>query len=241
MIVREGIILKSIDYKDYSKLIYIIGPEGLETLIVKGAKKPHSKNFSYSQPLTKILYDKVETKTFDILTTGLIINNYTTIKENFDKTKYAYQIIELTYQFANHIDDKKLLYSFLDEILEKIDVSQFANIYELIFRLKLLYLLGVGPVFSRCIDCQAKDNLIGFVLESGGMKCHNCLEQTDNIYNDETIKYVKSLYLMKLDQMTEEFLNQFPDIYDQVNHFINNYYQYFLGYQSKVSKVFKSL
>ena len=38
MIVREGIILKSIDYKDYSKLIYIIGPEGLETLIVKGAK-----------------------------------------------------------------------------------------------------------------------------------------------------------------------------------------------------------
>ena len=69
--------------------------------------------------------------------------------------------------------------------------------------------------------------MIGFVLESGGMKCHNCLEQTDNIYNDETIKYVKSLYLMKLDQMTEEFLNQFPDIYDQVNHFINNYYQYF--------------
>ena len=35
MIVREGIILKSIDYKDYSKLIYIIDNDGIKTLLVK--------------------------------------------------------------------------------------------------------------------------------------------------------------------------------------------------------------
>ena len=106
MIVREGIILKSIDYKDYSKLIYIIDNDGIKTLLVKGAKKPNSKNFAYSQPLTKISYDIIETKTFDILTTGLIINNYSQIKEDFEKTKFAYKIIELVYQFTNHIDEK---------------------------------------------------------------------------------------------------------------------------------------
>lgn len=238
---RKGIIVKSIDYKDYSKLIYLINEDGLDTLLVKGAKKPRSRNFAYSQILTKINYLKVETKTFDILTTGQIINNYSNIKEDILKTKYAYQVMELSYQFANHIEDKQLFYTFLDEILTRMNDSQYSSIFELVFRLKLLYLLGVGPIFSRCIVCNSRENIRGFSLYHGGSKCFNCIEQTDQFYRDDIIEFVKLLYTTKLEFFTEEFLALLPDIYSQINDFLNIYYNHFLGYTSKVAKVFGAL
>lgn len=238
---RKGIIVKSIDYKDYSKLVYLINEEGLATLLVKGAKKPKSRNFSYSQILTKIRYSKVDTKTFDILTTGQIINNYSNIKENIIKTKSAYQVMELSYQFTNHIEDKQLFFVFLDEILSKMNDTPYSSIFELVFRLKLLYLLGVGPIFSRCIVCNSRENLRGFSIYHGGSKCVNCIEQTDHFYDDEVVKFVRLLYTTKFEFFTEELLALLPDIYNQVNDFLNIYYNHFLGYTSKVAKVFSAL
>lgn len=238
---RKGIIVKSIDYKDYSKLVYIISEGGLETLLVKGAKKPKSRNFAYSQILTKIDYSKVETKTFDILTTAQIINNYSNIKEDYVKTKSAYLVLELSYQFINHIEQKKLFFLFLDEILQKLNDSEYSWGFELVFRLKLLYLLGVGPVFTKCVICESRENIRGFSLYHGGTKCFNCSDNLDNFYQDDIIQFAKILYLTKLEYLNDDFFSTLPNIYNDINEFLNIYYNYFLGYTSKVSKVFESL
>ena len=83
MRLNEGIIVKSLKYQETSKIITIINEEELATYFVKGGANFKSRNFSYSNELTKIGYDFSQ-KTKDslkILTTGTIIDNYSSIKQ----------------------------------------------------------------------------------------------------------------------------------------------------------------
>ena len=136
---------------------------------------------------------------------------------------------------------RKIIIYFLDDILNRINDSKYVQLYEVIFLLKLLYLLGIVPIFSKCINCSTTENLSGFVIESGGMKCNRCLELHDIIYDHKIIKIIKFLYLIKLNEVSDDILSNIPDVYERIDQFINYYYQYFLGYHSKVSKVFNKL
>ena len=70
----EGIILKTIKYQENSKLCYIITKDGLLSLMVRASLDFHSKNFSYSQELTKVDFAITKSKknSFDIMTSGIV-------------------------------------------------------------------------------------------------------------------------------------------------------------------------
>lgn len=237
----EGIIVKSMDYKESSKLVYIVTEEGLQTLLVKGAKQYKSKNFAYSQVLNKIQFESIPSKTFTILGSANIVASYSKIKQSFERTQAAYLVLEYAYQFAEHISEFKLFYSFLQSILESIDQKSQFILYSIIFRLKLLYLLGIGPIFSHCIQCESKENLRGFDLYNGGVKCNNCFEATDFLYATSLIQKIKYLYLVKLDQVDEEALQQCMDVVSQLDEFLSRYYDHYLGYHSRVEKIYKKI
>ena len=242
MKLREGIIVKSQKYQENSKIITLVNEEGLTTLLVRGASNIKSRNFSYSNELTKIGYDisNKGTNSFHILTTGTIINNYSTIKTDFNRLNDALTILEAINHLGTHIEDFKLFYQFTDQILENIN-NEYSPYYLTVFRLKLLYLLGIGPIFSKCTACEGKDNLIGFDLLSGGMKCINCIEKDDVIYKKEVIEIVKFLYLTKLEFLTPDVLNKVPKLSLEVNQFLDQYYSHYLGYNSIVDKVIKKM
>ena len=77
MELTEGIILKTIKYQENSKLCYIITKDGLETALVRASLDYKSKNFSYSQELTKINFaiSKSKKNSFDIMTTGALVDS----------------------------------------------------------------------------------------------------------------------------------------------------------------------
>lgn len=240
MELEQGIIIKTIDYQENSKIVYLLTNDGIKSAIVRGAKNLKSHTYSYAQPLVKIEF---EIKKDRYIGANNIINNYNNIKLNFDKLTIALKIIEICYVLGEHITDSNIFYTFVNDILNYIEIennSNYYNIYELIFKIKILYLLGVAPVFSKCVCCGKKENLKGFSFNNGGMKCSNCIELDDFIYPNDTILEIKTIYLTKLDKLILLIKdNNLKYDYHKINRFLELYYEQYLGFVSKVNKVLK--
>ncbi|HHU56503.1 MAG TPA: DNA repair protein RecO [Acholeplasmataceae bacterium] len=236
MKLKEGIIVKAIKYQDNSKIITLITENGKESIILKGATNLKGHTFRYSHELTKIGYEIQK----NYLSAGKVLNQYPSIHNNIDKLQSSLKIIEIADVLTEHINDFKTFYIFLDDIIKLIDQEESYLIFEIIFRIKTLYLLGVAPIFTRCVECGTKNDLVNFSLYSGGMKCKKC-HQNDFLFSKKTINYLKLLYLTKLDDFVKR-KDEFQDFdYDEANKFLNMYYDYYLGYKSKVENVFKKM
>jgi DNA repair protein RecO (recombination protein O) len=242
MELREGIIVKSQKYQENSKLITLVNSEGMETYLVRGASDLKSRNFSYSQELTKIGYDAHTSKnSFSILTQGKVLASYGSIKADFQKLNDALLIVESTYQLGIHLEDHSTFYQFLNEILQCLNSNHYNPYYLIIFRVKLLYLLGIGPVFSKCVECGRREQLTGFDFLKGGMKCENCDTHTADYYNQEVIEVLRFLYLTKMENLTIEVLDGLPKIAAEAAKFLDRYYEHFLGFQSQAQKIIKKM
>ena len=238
MNLKEGIILKAVKYQENHKLVTILTADGLFRLLVRGALNQKSKTFAYAQELIKIGFGFVarNEQALKILTAGKIIDNYSRIKSDFHKLNDAFIIIELADQLGTHIEDGATFYRFCSDILHLINTEDPADYYTVIFKLKTLYLLGVGPNFTSCVVCGTKEDLVGFDFTAGGMKCKACRRRGDVFVEAETAVLCKFLYLTKLPNLTAEILGKLPDREPALT-FIDRYYDNYLGYRSRAGKI----
>lgn len=240
MLTKEGIIIKSNKYQETSKLVHVLTSDGLKTYLVRGANNFKSKNYAYSLELTKIQFESNRKNTFDIITLGKVEDNYTNIKTNTKSLYDTIEIFELVYSLSDHVIDTKILYSFLSNILDSIN-NHYHEYYLTIFKLKLLYLLGVGPDFKGgCAKCQ-KSELYAYDLEIGKAFCKECFSMTQNsIYADE-FEVFRFLYLMKFEHLTKEVLDTLPKYQTHLDEFLDRYYDYYLGYKSKSKRIINKM
>lgn len=232
MNLKEGIVVKAINYQDNAKIIYLITNEGKQSLIVKGATNFKSHTFSYAQELTKLAYDSKKM----FLSSGKILSSYITIKNNQEKLISALQIIEIANELIDHINDYRIFYYFLDDILTFLNEGYNHELLELIFRVKTLFLLGVSPVFNKCVECENKDNLVGFSFYDGGMKCQNHFKVNDYLYPNAIIQPLRTLYLTKL-EVIKPLINDIKIDYSEADLFLSRYYEHYLGFKSRVKQV----
>lgn len=240
MISREGIVIKTIKYQETSKIVYVLCEDGLVSLLMRNANNFKSKNYSYSQELTEIGFDYSEKNNFKIMTSGKVLNNFTKIKEDPNKIFNVISILEIIYTLSDHVNDNKILYNFLKTILERINDSNL-EYYYLIFKIKLLYLLGVAPNLISCKKCHKKENLISLELNSGSSLCKDCFELTENSLQGSSYEVLRFLYLTKLEFLTDEVLNKLPDCYKKIDDFLDKYYEHYLGYKSKTKKILNKI
>lgn len=242
MILLEGIIVKSIKYQDSSKIIYLITKNGLMSLLVRGANNIKAKNFSYSQLITKITFDYLDGKEqkFNILKQAKIVDNYSILKSDYMKIQTGFLILEYAYEFINHIDNKKLFYEFLEYTLDNLSKNN-ELIYSIIFRIKLLYLLGIAPVFNKCIKCHKDENLIGFSLDKSGMICKSCYKNDEYLYTGKSLLTMRVLFLTKPQDLNNKLFDSLEINFNDINLFLNLYYDKYLGFKSKVDKVIKKM
>jgi len=235
--IHEGIVLKTNDYKESSKLVFLFTKEGLISFEAKGANKMNSKNNTYTLPITKV---SVHTRGH-FITSGKVIENYSNIKLEIPKYKVAVPLLEMSTTLADHITDVALYYEFLSSILFAINNDSNESLYSLIFRIKALYLFGIAPVLGKCVKCETRKNLIGFDLESGGMKCNQC--SGSHLFTGHFIELFRTLYLTKLDQIKLEEIKQeyTEEDFSNLEHLLSDYYEKYLGYISKSKKIFEQI
>ena len=227
MIEVEGFILNEIPYGDTSKIINIFTSNGVIGCIAKGAKtlksnlRVNTTKFTYGKFIIKDKNDKL-----NILTEANSINDLKNIKNDLLLISYLSYIVELTNQIVKQTDDYDSLYKlFIDTVLklnEKLDPKILTNIYEL----KVLDYLGVGINFNSCSKCGSTKNIITINADSGGYICKNCYRD-EIIYDNKTIKMLRMYYLIDISTISELKISK--NVVENINNFINTYYDRYTG------------
>lgn len=234
----EGIIVSEKNYGDTSKILDILTKEhGIIGVIAKGCKTMKSNLRSVSSKLTfgifTIYYKKDK---LSILSEVDVLNNFNNIKKDIEKISFASFLLDLAtqvYKQSQNSDVYDLLISGLIKINENYDSLVITNIIEL----KYLDYLGVMPNLDGCTICGNK-NIVTLSSDKGGYLCKNCLEN-EPIISEKTIKLIRMYYYVDISKISR--LSVSEDVKNEINSFLDSYYDRYTGLYLKSKKFLKSM
>lgn len=208
----EGIIYRVQPYQEHGRLLFVYTQVGKVTLLAQGSQKVNHPSRILSQTLTRISF-KEGHKSFITLQEGKILDDYASIKEDFNRMKMA----SIPFEIIDHIvidrEDHKKIYDEVKEVLE----SKNIELSSLSFSLKILKRLGYGLNLKP--DGRA---LKGVNIESGGL-----IYEDDREIVDLDVK--EALELLKLYVKPYQELETISDdMMNHIKHFTYKYYQYHL-------------
>lgn len=234
----NGIIISEKPYKESSKLLNIITKEyGVIGVIAKGAKGIKSKLRNVSTKMTyaefQLSYKEGKLST---LICADIINPLNNIRTNLLKISFASYLLDLTSQVLkenNNKDIYNILVSALLKIEEGLDEGVLTNIVEL----KYLSYLGISPNFDTCAICGSS-KIITLSTEKGGFICSNH-HTNERIVSNKTLKIIRMLYYSDIDKITK--LDVSNTVKEEINNFINEYYDRYTGLYLKTKDFLKNV
>lgn len=231
----SGVILKKINYKESSEIIYIYTNTGLESVLVHSSRTMKSPNLN----LTKILnFIKVNVsgKNLKVMREGEVLNQFSSLSANLEKYTYLLHLVETIYYFSTHEHDHEKLLTFLVKILLIIEKTDNYIPYIYMLELKLLYLLGVNPNFKSCLICEKKDNLV-FSIKEGSVFCQE--HKPEKFIDNKILQVLKYLYYFDVNQSEIEKIEE--SLLREIRLAIDDYYSYHLNYSSKSRKMLRGL
>ncbi len=235
----EGIIIGEKPYSETSKLLTVLTREyGLISLMAKGAKRVKSDLRIFTEKLTyakfNILYKKDKIST---LVSATIIEQLKSIKTDINKISYASYILELAEQISKeHFNSKlyDLVIAAIKKINEDYDPASIMNIVEL----KLLDFLGVMPVIDGCAMCGSKANIMTLSASAGGFVCKDCYHN-DKIVSEKALKLIRAYYYVDISSL--EKINISEKVKNEINEFLDDYYDRYTGLYLKSKEFIKNL
>ena len=235
----EGIIVSEVNYSETSKILNIMTKEyGLIGVISKGCRNLKSPLRSVSSRLTYgkfIIYYKKDK--LSILSEVNVLNSFKNLKKNITKISYASYLLELAeqvYKQNNSNDVLNLLIEALTKIDEGFDPLVIMNILEL----KYLEYLGVMPVVDSCALCGSKTNIKTLSSYKGGYVCKNCYAN-EKIVSEKTIKLIRMFCYVDIAKISK--LEISDEAKNEINIFLNDYYDRYTGLYLKSKKFIRDL
>lgn len=222
-----GFIVKTIDYKDSSLLVYLLTPEhGLIGLIARGAKSMKSPLRSKTMKFTYgYFYMYYKENNLSILKEVDIIDNFSHLHEDIYLIGYLNYLTDLTVQVYKETQKKNLL-ELLIITLTKMNEGLDAAILTHIIEVKYLTLLGVDIPLDACVKCGSSNNLLTLSIKDGGMICQNCY-QNERLFSPKTIYYLKVFKKIDITKITKIDIKD--DIKKELSSFLSSYYDSYTG------------
>ena len=234
----KGIIISESNYSETSKLLNIFTKEyGLISAIAKGAKRLKSPLRSVTSKLTyaEFQLNYKEGKLSNLLVAD-VINPFNEIKKDLLKISYASFLLELTSQVAKQTNEKDL-FDILEASLIKIEEGYDPMIITNILELKYLDYLGIKPELNSCAVCGST-KVLTVSTNKGGFVCTNC-HRNEKIVDKKTIKVLRMLYYVDISKISKIELND--NTKEEIDTFINEYYDRYTGLYLKSKKFLKSI
>ena len=141
--MSKALVIKKTDYQDTSVIINVINEEGIDSLIVKGAKRKNSMTLPLTEVLTLIDYEATTSK-FKSLKEGVVVDNYNSIKEDLFKFSIASVALDYAFTLKDALKNEKEFYSLLISFLDELKITSSPELSLFIFEFILTRLLGVG-------------------------------------------------------------------------------------------------
>ena len=235
----EGIIIKETSYKGTSKIVNIFTDEyGIIGVLCKGAKRLKSPFSSSTGKLTYANFHiNYKENGLSTLIEVDIINNLKNIKRDLTKISYATFITDLVEQVYKH-ENNEFIYTLYKQSLLKINEGYDCGIITNILELKLLDYLGIRPIIDKCAICGNTSNIITISSYKGGYVCQNCATG-EKIVSVKTIKLIRMLYYVDISKITKTNISE--EVKQQLNSFIDEYYDRYAGLYLKSKTFLKNL
>lgn len=235
----EGIVISERSYGETSKIINILTKEyGIIGCMAKGAKTLKSNLRTGTTKLTYGYFsmNKKEDK-LSILTSVDVINNFSNIRKDINKTSYAVYLLELSEQVLKQSKNKEI-YNLLMASLFKINDGFDYEIITNILELKYLEYLGVLPVLDSCAICGSKTSITTLSGSRGGYVCKNCVTN-DKIVSEKTIKLIRMFYYVDISKIDKLEISN--EIKKQIDEFLDSYYDLYTGLYLKTKHFLKKI
>lgn len=240
IISTEGVILRIYDYKDAGIKTRILTPNGYEYVIIRGAKKLSSKTRCLNGELIQLSYNRTNKITYTM--TGFsIIDNFTSIKEDKDKYYVALMILEKLIILERAISDYTSLYTVVLKTLNLLTTTLYPESLLFVFETKLTYLLGIAPMFKTCCICGKEVDNSFFQVSSGGVICDCCKKDEVVSLNSSDTKLLFYCYYIKLEKITDDFLALITKSINPLRQSMNEYYEQYMDFHSRVDEVYNKI
>ena len=222
-----GIVLSDTNYSESSKILNVLTKEhGKIGIISKGCRNLKSSLRSVSSKRTygyfNIYYKK---EGLSVLISVDIINDFSNIKQDLFKIGYATFLSDLTNQVLKETSSNEIFTLFINGLIkinDDFDPMIIANIIEL----KYLNYLGVMPILDCCSVCGSNKKIVTVSSFSGGYLCVNCYKN-EYIVDEKTVKLLRMFNYVDISKIKE--LNILPKNKNEINRFLENYYDRYTG------------
>ncbi len=180
IVKSKAFVLNKLDFGDTSKIVNFYSNKfGRVAGIIKGARSSKSKIGKVVDVLNlvEIIFYKKDGRDIQVVTQADLVSNYTNIKSDLDKLKYASSIIELVLKLTLEDDPHKRLFSGMEKILKRLDSEETEPMLLFIMFYKFfLNEIGYGIEAVNCSECNAKFNSSAEVLYNYelGFMCKTC-------------------------------------------------------------------
>lgn len=183
--MSKALVIKKTDYQDTSVIINVINEEGIDSLIVKGAKRKNSMTLPLTEVLTLIDYETTSSK-FKALKEGVVVDNYNSIKEDLFKFSIASVALDYAFSLKDAIKNEKEFYDLLISFLDELKITQNPELSLFIFEFILTRLLGIGIKKEYLIEHYYKGdellNEIDNLIEGKDIKNKEVMRKFFNDY-----------------------------------------------------------
>ena len=222
-----GIVLSDTNYSESSKILNVLTKEhGKIGIISKGCRNLKSSLRSVSSKLTYgyfNIYYKQEG--LSVLISVDIINDFSNIKQDLFKIGYATFLSDLTNQVLKETSSNEIFDLFINGLI-KINDDFDPMIITNIIELKYLNYLGVMPILDCCSVCGSNKKIVTISSFAGGYLCVNCYKN-EYIVDEKTIKLLRMFSYVDISKIKE--LNILPKNQNEINKFLENYYDRYTG------------
>lgn len=217
----RGLVIRNLDYKDTSVIVYILTPLGKLSVRALGAKSFKNKNHNFYEPLTYVSLE-ITDSSFPTLIEYSIIDKFQDIKDDLKKyLDYSY-LIEYLNHLPNDIPYERVL-DYAINIIKLGRVSYSLNLI-LMLQIKFLSIFGIKPEMNKCLYCENKPMFLSISKGYGLCEKHNEA-------NSYLIKDILKLYSFDI---KKDSLDELSEINTSVIlSFINDYYQYHAYFRLK--------
>ena len=201
IIETESVVLSKLAYGDSSIIADLFTKDyGRISVIAKGGRSPKSKFGSLVDPLNhlQVVFYKKDSRDVQLLSSAEILTHFPSLKNDLQKLKYAYAVIELIKNLMAEREVNKQVFKGVVRILSRINSSNEKP--DISFgRFFLFFLKEIGYEFQveRCAVCNGADfsSLSLYYNFDKGLICGKCTKEEVDFYeiNLELFQYLSCL------------------------------------------------
>ena len=231
LIKTRGLVLKSISYGEYDKILTVLTQEaGKISVVVKGGKSiNHGKSsqtllFSYGD---YILYDKGG---MYILSSAEVIESFYDLTKDLDKLNLASEILNFINFTCDESEDlSDLLRVTLNTLYALVHYDKSLAMVKAVFYTKMCECLGIAPALGMCMEC-GDVQVEKFSPSFGGTLCADCASECPDAVSvspqtAQVMEYILSCDIKKMFSFkaAEE---DFTNVYTLIKEFIKIHLDY---------------